>query len=115
VDTTVTDDGDLTLGAFQEFWDAWSESDEKIKGKKLEHFSRSTEIQYVELGEHLERDDRDAAANEAADVISIALNTFRWMDFEPAEIAKIVRARARNRMRGQTHAILAKYEKQHGI
>lgn len=120
MDATVTDDGNPALGPFQAFWDAWSEADTEIKRKKLEHFSRAVEIQFLELGEHLDRPDRDeatnryAAAKEATDVISIALNTLRWMKFEPAEIAKIARDRARDRMLGQTHAILEKYEKQHG-
>jgi hypothetical protein len=114
VDTTVTEDGNLALGPFQAFWDAWSEADEEIKGKHFDHFSRAVGIQFMEMDGHLKRGERMAAAREATDVISIALNTLRWMQFEPAEIAKIARDRARDRMCGQTHAILEQYEKQHG-
>jgi hypothetical protein len=120
VEATVTEDGNLALGPFQAFWDVWSAADAEIKNKKLEHFSRAAEIQFVELGEHLERQDRDKAANryaaakEATDVISIALNTLRWLKFEPAEIAQIARDRAQDRMLGRAHEILEKYEKQHG-
>jgi len=117
MEPTVADDGDRVLGPFQGFWDAWNHSDETIKSKRLEHFSRAAEIQYEEMAEHLQRANRHAAAREAVDVISIALNTLRWMNFEPAEIAKIAQDRARDRMYGQTHEILEKYDKltiQHG-
>lgn len=120
MDATLADDGNQALGPFQGFWDAWSDADTEIKEKKLPHFSYAVAIQYEEMREHLERDDRDdvanryAAAKEATDVISIALNTLRWMEFEPAEIAQIAQDRARDRMVGQTHAILEKYEKQRG-
>jgi ssRNA-specific RNase YbeY (16S rRNA maturation enzyme) len=114
VDATVTEDGNLALGPFQAFWDAWSASDTEIKEKKLPHFSSAVAIQFEEMREHLEREDRYAAAREATDVISIALNTLRWMKFEPAEIAQIARNRARDRMVGKTPEILEKYEKQHG-
>lgn len=109
--TTMAD----VLGPFQDFWDAWSEVDEEIKGKKLPHFSRAVQIQYDEMQEHLDRDDLAAAAREAADVISIALNTMRWLGLQPGDIAKIAQARAEDRMRGQTHAILDKYESHYGI
>lgn len=114
MDAAVTEDGNLALGPFQAFWDAWSEADEKIKGKDFDHFPRLVLIQFMEMHGHLKRGERMAAAREATDVISIALNTLRWMNFEPAEIAKIARDRARNRMCGQTDAILEHYEKQHG-
>jgi hypothetical protein len=120
VDATVTEDGNHALGPFQAFWDAWSEADREIKEKKLPHFSSAVAIQYDEMVGHLggaepdEKAKNYAAAREATDVISIALNTLRWLRFEPAEIAQIARDRARDRMHGQTHAILEKYEKLHG-
>ena len=120
MDATLIEDGNLALGPFQAFWDAWSEADTEIKEKKLPHFSQAVAIQYEEMRDHLRGADPKvsprniAAAKEATDVISIALNTLRWLQFEPAEIAQIARDRARERMLGQTHAILEKYEKQHG-
>lgn len=115
MDATVTDDGDLTLGPFQAFWNAWSEVDEEIKGKHFDHFSNAVGIQFMEMEGHLKRGERMAAAREATDVISIALNTLRWMEFEPAEIAKIARDRARDRMHGQAQEILDKYRDTYGI
>lgn len=111
----VTEDGERALGPFQDFWNVWNEADAKIKGKDFEHFSTAVGIQFMEMEGHLKRGERMAAAREATDVISIALNTLRWMDFEPAEIAKIARDRAWDRMHGQTHVILEGYEKQYGI
>jgi hypothetical protein len=115
VDTTVTDDGDPTLGPFQAFWDAWSEVDEEIKGKQFDHFPYAVGIQFMEMNGHLKRGERMAAAREATDVISIALNALRWMKFEPAEIAKIAQDRARDRMDGRAQEILDKYRDTYGI
>jgi len=109
VGMTVTEDENL--GPFQAFWNAWSAADAEIKSKDLLYFSSAVVIQFEEMSAHLERKDRDAAAREATDVISVALNTLRWLDFDPAQIAQIARDRARNRMDGKTHEILEKYEK----
>lgn len=106
---------DARLGPFQDIWDAWEEVRSDIAGKPLSHFRRAIEIQFDELDGHLARADRDAAAREIIDMISIALNTMRWLDYGPAEIAEIAETRARQRMRGQARSILDKYEDQYGI
>lgn len=124
------------LGPFQEFWEAWNEVDEEIRAKRFTHFPRAVEIQFEEMREHLANgaatrevdqltfaevrehlsdDDRRAAAREVVDVISIALNTLRWLRYEPEEIAQIARDRADRRMRAQTHEILDKYQVRYGI
>ena len=103
------------LGPFQEIWEAWEEAREEIAGKPLSHFRRAADIQFDELECHLAHGNLDAAAREAVDLISVALNTLRWLDFRPDEIAETARMRARYRMSGQAQAILAKYQQQYGI
>jgi hypothetical protein len=103
------------LGPFQEIWEAWEEAAAEITGKPLSHFRRATEIQFDEIQRHLAESNRDAAAREAIDLISVALNTLRQLGYQPDEIAEIARMRARQRMKGQAHAILAKYQQQYGI
>lgn len=106
---------DAPLGPFQDIWDAWEEVRSDIAGKPLSHFRRAIEIQFDELDQHLARENRDAAAREVIDMISIALNTMRWLGYGPSEIAEIARIRARQRMRGQAQSILDKYEDRYGI
>jgi hypothetical protein len=103
------------LGPFQDIWDAWEEAGPEIKDKPLGHFKRAIEIQFDELEAHRKKGDRDAAAREIVDIISIALNTLRWLSYEPEEIGEIARMRASKRMKGQARAILAKYEREYGI
>ncbi|RSM57833.1 hypothetical protein DMH03_26135 [Amycolatopsis sp. WAC 01376] len=103
------------LGPFQDFWNAWNEVHEEIREKDFEHFPRAVQIQFEEMREHLDNDDARAAAREATDVISIALNTMRWLGYGPAEIAEIARDRARERMLGQTPSILGKYQREYDI
>ncbi|MFI5565627.1 hypothetical protein ACIA2T_40565 [Amycolatopsis japonica] len=103
------------LGPFQDFWNAWNEVHDEIRGKAFEHFPRAVEIQFEEMREHLDNGDTRAAAREATDVISIALNTMRWLGYGPAEIAQIARDRARERMLGQTPSILDKYQSEYDI
>jgi hypothetical protein len=57
----------------------------------------------------------DAAAREAADVISVALNLMRRLGHRPGEIGEIVRSRAEHRLEGQALAILEKYQRVYGI
>ncbi|MER5214936.1 hypothetical protein ABT063_31405 [Streptomyces sp. NPDC002838] len=106
---------DEELGPFQDIWDAWEEAHEEITRKPLSHFRKATEIQFDEMEEHLAMKDRDAAGREAADIISIALNTLRWLGYTPSQVAEIARSRAENRMKGQALAILDKYEGRYGI
>ena len=106
---------DAPLGPFQDIWDAWEEVRSDIAEKPLSHFRRAIEIQFDELDGHLARTDRDAAAREVVDMISIALNTMRWLGYDPAEIAAIAKMRASQRMRGQARSILDKYEDRYGI
>lgn len=106
---------DDQLGPFQPMWDAWEEAGEEIVRKPLSHFRRAVDIQFDELDEHLDRDDRDAASREAVDVISIALNLMRRLGLQPDEISEIARSRAEHRMKGQALAILDKYQRDYGI
>jgi hypothetical protein len=106
---------DAELGPFQGIWEAWEEADDAIARKPLSHFRRATDIQFDELESHLAAGDRDAAAREAADVISIALNVMRWLGHTPDEVGEIVRSRAEHRMKGQALAILEKYQAHYGI
>jgi hypothetical protein len=106
---------DGSLGPFQDIWDAWEEVRAEIAGKPVSHFRRAIEIQFDELDQHLVRANRDAAAREVIDMISIALNMMRWLGYGPSEIAEITRMRARQRMRGQARSILDKYEDRYGI
>ncbi|MCX4856623.1 hypothetical protein [Streptomyces canus] len=103
------------LGPFQGVWDAWIEVQEQIEHKPISHFERAVQIQFDELRDHLAAGDREAAAREMVDVMSIALNTLRKLGFSPKEIAEIARDRAANRMAGQAQKILGKYETVHQI
>jgi cytochrome P450 len=109
------------LGPFQDLWNAWDEADTELRRTQLPHFSHAVVVQYEELTEHLARRDRAtaenrrAAAREMIDVISVALNTLRWLDYDPEEIAQLTRERARDRMAGQTLAILEKYDRLAGL
>lgn len=103
------------LGPFQGMWDAWIEVQEEIGRKPISHFERAAQIQFDELKAHLAAGNRDAAAREMADVISIALNALRKLGFTPEEISEIARDRAERRMKGQAQAILDKYETVHHI
>ncbi|MFD0857300.1 hypothetical protein ACFQ07_34170 [Actinomadura adrarensis] len=103
------------LGPFQDMWEAWDEAHEEILGKPVSHFRRATEIQFDELVAHLEAGDRKAAAREASDIISVALNLMRWLGHTPSEIGEIARSRAERRMKGQALEILEKYQRLHNI
>ncbi|MFI2203579.1 hypothetical protein ACH47Z_22935 [Streptomyces sp. NPDC020192] len=103
------------LGPFQDIWDAWQEAHDEVTRKPLSHFRRATDIQFDELEEHLAAGDTEAAAREMVDIVSIALNTMRWLGLTPEEIGEIARARAEHRMKGQAHQILAKYQERYGI
>lgn len=103
------------LGPFQGVWDAWVEAQDEIRRKPISHFEQAVQIQFDELRDHLAAGDRDAAAREMVDVVSIALNTLRKLGFSPKEIAEIARGRAENRMAGQAHEILDKYKTVHQI
>lgn len=98
------------LGPFQGIWDAWIEVEEQIERKPISHFERAVQIQFSELREHLAAGDRESAAREMVDVMSIALNTLRKLGFSPKEIAETAHRRAENRMVGQAQTILEKYE-----
>ncbi|MFE2279956.1 hypothetical protein ACFXAE_22520 [Streptomyces sp. NPDC059454] len=104
-----------TLGPFQRIWDAWIEVEEEISQKPLSHFERATQIQFEELKEHLAHGNREAAARELIDVVSIALNNLRNLGFTPEEIADLAKSRADHRMKGQAKDILEKYRKNYGI
>ncbi|MFF7143545.1 hypothetical protein ACFZB5_20230 [Streptomyces nodosus] len=103
------------LGPFQGMWEAWDEAHDEITRKPLSHFRRAADIQFDELEGHLAVGDREAAAREVADIISIAINTMRWLGHTPEEIAEIARSRAEHRMKGQAPVILDKYMDQYGI
>lgn len=98
------------LGPFQDMWDAWEEAREELLRKPLQHFRQATDIQFDELAAHLAAADREAAAREATDIISVALNVMRWLGLTPAEIGEIARSRATQRMKGQALQILEKYQ-----
>jgi hypothetical protein len=99
------------LGPFQHFWDVWDASDDQIKLLPLSHFRRALDIQFEEVVNHLTAPlpNREAAAREATDIISVALNLMRRLGYEPAEVAEIARRRAETRMKGRTGEILEKY------
>jgi hypothetical protein len=97
------------LGPFQDFWQVWDESHDVMVKKDLEHFRYAFDLQFKELGNHLSADNTRAAANEAADIISIGLNLMRRLGYTPEEVAVIARDRAEKRMKGQTREILEKY------
>lgn len=100
------------LGPFQYFWDVWEYADEAVKGKDFAHFPGVTAVQFVELAEHLADGNRLAAAREATDVISIALNALRWLGLRPADVAQLVDERARELAQpGQVHALLERYDR----
>jgi len=106
---------DDKLGPFQEIWNAWDEADPQIKGKPITHFRKATDVQFDEIDAHLAAGDREATAREAVDVISIALNVLRWLDYSPDQIAELAQGRARNRMSGQALEILEKYSRNYDI
>jgi hypothetical protein len=87
-------DAVLALGAFGWFWDAWDAADDAVKALPFRHFPNAAYVQFVELAEHLAAGDRLRAAREATDVISVALNTLRWLGFQPDEVAVLALERA---------------------
>jgi hypothetical protein len=99
------------LGPFQDIWEAWEEAHDQIVHKPLAHFRRAADIQFAELETHLAVGDREAAAREVTDIISIALNVMRWLGYTPEEIGDIARSRAERRMKGQALDILDKYQR----
>jgi hypothetical protein len=99
------------LGPFQDLWDAWNDAGEEIRGRPFEHFQLAAAIQFEEMRGHLDNGNREAAAREVVDLISIALNTMRWLGYQPGEIGRIARDRAAGRMRGRTRSILDKYDR----
>jgi hypothetical protein len=98
------------LGPFQKLWEAWDEADVEIRNQPLEHFELVIGHQLVEFKQHRDEGNNTAAAQEAVDIISAALNLMRWMELKPNEIADIAQSRAEDRMRGKTFEILKKYE-----
>jgi predicted Holliday junction resolvase-like endonuclease len=103
------------LGPFQDFWKVWNEVDADLRDKPISHFRRAIEVQFEELEEHLQKGNRDKAAREAIDTISIALNLLRKLGYQPEEIAQIARLRADQRMKGRVAEILEKYQEKYGI
>lgn len=103
------------LGPAQSIWDAWDQAQAEIKAKPLSHFEFAVRKQFEEIETHLKDGNRQKAANEAVDIISIALNVLRWLDYEPEEVERTIRSRAENRMRGQALAILDSYQRRYGV
>ncbi|MFE7276911.1 hypothetical protein [Streptomyces sp. NPDC057623] len=103
------------LGPFQGIWDAWIEVQEEMARKPISHFERAVQIQFDELRAHLAEGDREAAAREMVDVISVALNALRKLGYTPEEISEIAQGRAEQRMKGRAQEILDKYEMVHHI
>ena len=103
------------LGPFQALWDAWNEVHDEMMKKDLPHFVGAIQIQLDELQQHRQLNNREAAAREAIDIISIALNYLRQQGYQSEEIAELARSRAERRMLGRTKAILKKYQDEHGI
>lgn len=99
----------LALGPFQSIWNAWDVADAEIRELPLKHFQEALRHQIEELQNHLDNNEADAVANEGIDIVSIGLNVLRWLDRAPEDISRIAEARARNRLEGQTSAILEKY------
>src|SRR4051812_6700146 len=94
------------LGPFQDIWEAWDEARKEIGEKGVDHFQKAVAVQFDELKQHLADGKREKAAREAIDVISIALNLLRNLNYGPEEIADIARARAHDRMKGKALDIL---------
>ena len=103
------------LGPFQNLWDAWEEAREELLSKPLSYFREATDIHFDELAQYLDKGEHGAAVGKATDIIGVALNLMRKLGYTPAEISQIARARAIQRMKGQTPQILDKYEQQYGI
>lgn len=103
------------LGVLQGFRDAWDEVHQRVMDKPWSHFYRAIEIQMEELNDHIEGGHLAKAKNEAADIVSVALNIFRWLGCDEAETARILKERADNRMKGQAAAIMDKYAEKFGI
>jgi hypothetical protein len=97
------------LGAFRHLWDAWNAAHEVMVEKDLTHFTYAWQRQVEELTAHDHAGKNVAAAQEAVDIISIALNYLRRLGYTPSEIAELTRDRAAKRMDGQTTEILKKY------
>jgi hypothetical protein len=98
------------LGPFQDIWEAWEPAQKEMCAKSIDHFEKAVAVQFVELKQHRNDENDEKAAQEAIDIISIALNLLRNLGYEPEKIAKLARARARNRIAGKTSEILAKYD-----
>lgn len=97
------------LGPFQPIWNAWNDAAIGAERQTIDDFRGVIEAQFVELNEHLDAGDRQRAAFEAIDIISVALTILRWLDLTPDEIATLAEHRARERMQGQVNQILKKY------
>ena len=103
------------LGPFQDIWEAWDEARDEICGKDIDHFQKAVAHQFVELKQHLKDHKREKAAHEAIDIISIALNLLRRLDYRPEQIADLARTRAHDRMKGKVLDILRTYKTEHDI
>jgi len=98
------------LGPFQDIWEAWNEAEDEIRHKPISHFREAVRLQFVELELHRSEGKHDKAAREAIDIISIALNLLRRLNYQPGQVAELARARAHDRMRGKALDILRKYQ-----
>ena len=108
--------GTAVLGPLQAMWDAWTSVQSQVKWKDFAQFAGTMDIQFEEALTHQTNGERDRAANEIVDCISVALNALRWLGYtQPEEVAELLRLRAITRYEGQTQAILSKYQKQYGL
>lgn len=60
-------------------WQAQNDAHDDLIRKPLSHFERCIEIQFEEMRQHLAQGNKEAAAREAADIVSIGLNYLRWL------------------------------------
>lgn len=109
----TTDTKAKPLGPWQAGFDAWR--DECRMELDPDHFQTTLLVQILEVRESLAAGDREHAAKEVNDIISVALNWSRWLGLSAEEIAAVAEARGGQRYEGQTKDILIRYCEKYGI
>lgn len=103
------------FGIFAEQQRAWDEVHEQVMAKDWVHFYAGIMLQLGEWAEHHAAGNRDKEIAEIIDIISYAYNALRWYGLSPTEVVAAAHQRFEGRYKGQTQAILDKYENLWGV
>ena len=92
-----------------QLFEAWLPVHWDIMGLPFNAYPKLFQTQLAELVGHYQAGEQDKVLNEIVDILSVAVNLFRWFRLSPRQIKDKIQQRIDTRYRGQTRDILEKY------